>query len=75
MIIGAFGPAAFIITGGQEATNIVLSLLSQSQTPEPSILKSPGLEESGIRAVVGRGGGGTREGPPCCPSLLYWDEA
>lgn len=75
VLIGAFGPAAFIITGGQEATNIVLSLLSQSQTPEPSILESPGLEESGIRAVAA-GGAGSRGRPPhCCPSLLYWDEA
>ena len=63
VLAGAFGPAAFIITGGQEATNIVLSLLSQPQTPEPSILESPGLEESGIRAVAA-GGGGSRARPP-----------
>ena len=63
VLTGAFGPAAFIITGGQEVTNIVLSLLSQPQTPEPSILESPGLEESGIRAVAA-GGGGSRARPP-----------
>jgi len=67
VLTGAFGPAAFIITGGQEATLIVFSLVSQPQTTEPSILESPGLEESGIRAVVGRGGGGTGEGPPAAP--------
>ena len=62
VLAGAFGPAAFIITGGQEATNIVLSLLSQPQTPEPSILESPGPE--GWQAELrGRGG----EGPPLLP--------
>ena len=65
------GPAAFIITGGQEATNIVFSLLSQPQTPEPSILESAGLEESGIRAVVGavRGTGESNPLLPLAPVL------
>ena len=76
VLAGAFGPAAFIITGGQEVTIIVFSLLSQPQTPEPSILESPGLEESGIRAVAaGEGVGQGKARPPCCPSLLYWEEA
>ena len=65
------GPAAFIITGGQEATSIVFSLLSQPQTPEPSILESAGLEESGIRAVVGavRGTGESNPLLPLAPVL------
>ena len=67
VLTGAFGPAAFIIPGGQEATIIVFSLLSKPQTTEPSILESPGLEELVLRAVVGRGGGGTEEAPPAAP--------
>ena len=57
--------------GGQEATSIVFSLLSQPQTPEPSILESAGLEESGIRAVVGavRGTGESNPLLPLAPVL------
>lgn len=71
VLTGAFGPAAFIITGGQEATIIVFSLLSQPQAPEPSILESPGLEESSIRAVVGavRGTGESNPLLPLAPVL------
>ena len=70
VLTGAFGPAAFIIAGGQEDTNTVLSLHSQPQTPEPSILVSPGLEEPGIRAEAGQGGG-DGEGNPLLPPHLY----
>ena len=56
VLTGAFGPAAFIIPGGQEATIIVFSLLSKPQTTEPSILESPGPEGLASRAArEGRG--------------------
>ena len=74
VLTGAFGPAAFIIAGGQEDTNTVFSLHSQPQTPEPSILVSPGLEEPGIRAEAGAGGRGWGRQPPAAPAP-GWDEA
>ena len=74
VLTGAFGPAAFIIAGGQEDTNTVFSLHSQPQTPEPSILVSPGLEEPGIRAEAGAEGQGRGRQPPAAPAPV-WDEA
>ena len=47
MLTRVLGPAAFIITGGQEATNIVLSLLFSAAKPRaqhPGVSRTRGSQ-------------------------------
>ena len=58
------GPAAFIITGGQKATNIVLSLLFSAAKPQSPASWSQQDQRVPRQAELSERGG---EGPPAAP--------
>ena len=62
-------PAALQITG-----KLISSLFPSCSQPQSLRAQHPGVTRAkGARQAELRGRGG--EGPLCCPSLLYWDEA